>query len=140
MPSSTAEWTHIANNFLDKWNFPHCIGALDGKHVHIKHPHNTGSAFYNYKGYFSIVLLALVDADYRFIYLDVGANGRNNDAMVYNLSSLSAFMDKSNSLPCEDPLPGRIEPVPYCMVADEIFALKPHLMKPFPGKELDNQK
>jgi len=32
--------------------------------------------FYNYKGDYSVVLLALVDAQLRFIYVDVGTNGR----------------------------------------------------------------
>ena len=30
------DWKEIANEFSNKWNFPHCIGAIDGKHVVIQ--------------------------------------------------------------------------------------------------------
>ena len=72
VPSSEKEWEDKANAFMGKWNFPNCIGALDGKHVNKKCPKNTGSYYFNYKGTFSVVLLGLVDADYKFIYINVG--------------------------------------------------------------------
>lgn len=52
LPSHEDEWRQIANNFDQKWNFPHCTGALDGKHVEIVCPANTNTIYHNYKGYF----------------------------------------------------------------------------------------
>lgn len=43
------QFMSIANDFNDKWNFPNCLGAIDGKHVAINCPANSGSLFYNYK-------------------------------------------------------------------------------------------
>jgi len=54
-----SERQDIINEFELKWNFPSCIGEIDGKHVVIQCPGNTGSQYYNYKGTFSIALFSL---------------------------------------------------------------------------------
>ena len=63
VPSTPEEWTKIADGFAKNWNFPNCIGALDGKHVVMRKPHHSGSTFHNYKGQKSIVLMAAVNAE-----------------------------------------------------------------------------
>lgn len=78
LPRPTQEmWLSIANEFYTNWNFPNCLGALDGKHVTIQAPASSGSMFFYYKKTFSIVLLALVDARYNFIAVSVGSYGKN---------------------------------------------------------------
>ena len=75
MPTTEDEWKAVANSFAEKWGFPHCLGAIDGKHIVIRKPAGSGSYYYNYKKSFSIVLMALVNADCEFLMVDVGANG-----------------------------------------------------------------
>lgn len=77
-PQIENEWRKIADEFNNIWHFPNCIGAIDGKHCRIQAPPNSGSSFHNYKGYFSLVLMAIVDAHYRFIWVDIGDYGINN--------------------------------------------------------------
>ena len=62
MAPTCQDLLEIVSQFEEIWNFPHCIGAMDGKHVVLQCPKNSGSLFFNYKGTFSIVLLAVVDA------------------------------------------------------------------------------
>jgi hypothetical protein len=58
---------------------PHCIGAIDEKHVSIQAPPNSGTSFFNLKGKYSTVLLGLVDAEYKFICIDTGSYGKECD-------------------------------------------------------------
>uniref|UniRef100_A0A1X7TWB2 DDE Tnp4 domain-containing protein n=1 Tax=Amphimedon queenslandica TaxID=400682 RepID=A0A1X7TWB2_AMPQE len=133
VPTTTSKWKEIATGFETYWQFPHCIGALDGKHIVIRPPPNSGSYYFNYKHTFSIVLLALVDADYKFTYVNIGCNGRN--------SSLCAALETNSlnvPLPfpiCEDGIP-----LPYMIVADEAFPLKTYIQKPYAQIGLTKEK
>ena len=139
VPSTAVEWEMVAAAFEDKWNFPHCIGAMDGKHVAIKAPPRSGSAFYNYKEFFSIVLLAIVDALGRFIWYDIGANGRNNDAGIWRCTELRRrFENQETDLPAPRKLTdGTDFSVPFVIVGDEAFPLKTNLMKPYPRRSVN---
>ena len=83
-PSDEDGWKKVSSDFETKWNFPHCLGAIDGKHIVMQAPARSGTSFFNYKKTHSIVLLAVCNADYLFILVDVGDSGRNSDGGVFN--------------------------------------------------------
>ena len=81
--------------------------------------------------------MALVDARYRFIMVDVGANGRACDAGIFARSTMSTALEQNEvHIPPPRPLPGRVNSVPFVVVGDDAFGLKPHIMKPYPGSEI----
>ncbi|KAI8432783.1 hypothetical protein MSG28_013742 [Choristoneura fumiferana] len=133
-PSTEEEWLSIAQEFNEKWNFPNCIGAVDGKHCVIQAPINSGSDFFNYKSTFSVVLMAIVDANYNFIFADIGCQGRISDGGVFrNTSFYQKLQNNELNLPNDQSLPGRQQNMPFVFVADDAFPLQRHIMKPYPG-------
>lgn len=98
---------------------------------------NAGSIFYNYKGTHSIVLMGIAGAEYELLYVDVGRNGRFSDGGVFNRCNFAQAMDTNQlGLPPPQPLPGRELPMPYVLVADDAFALRPNIMKPYSQRGL----
>ena len=143
MPEPTADmWRNISASYSIKWQFPNCIGSLDGKHVVIQCPRNSGSQYFNYKGSFSVVLLALVDADYRFTPIDVGSFGRNSDGGIFAQSTLGIRLESNKlNIPQPEKIPGAGElgPMPYVIVADAAFPIKSYMMRPYPGQGISNE-
>ena len=107
----------------------------------LKKPKNSGAMYHNYKGLFSIVMLALVDGLYKFIWVDVGKPGSCSDAQIFNTCHLKRKID-DGSLGFPDPAPitqgGR--DVPYFILADDAFALKTWLMKPYGRRMLTREE
>jgi len=96
LPAPTTDsWLANAKKFELLWNFPNCVGAIDGKHINMQAPANSGSAFYNYKGQFSIVLLAVVDAEYKFVAVDIGQYGSASDGGVFSRSAVGQALQNN---------------------------------------------
>lgn len=86
--------------------FPHCIEALDGKHIRIKKPTDSGSLYFNYKNFFSIALFAVADANYNFLYIEVGSFGSERDSTIFENSTFyKSLMNFSLNIPTNEPLP-----------------------------------
>ncbi|XP_059923546.1 uncharacterized protein LOC132469572 [Gadus macrocephalus] len=139
---TTEDWRLIAQQFEEQWNFPLCCGAIDGKHVVLKAPANSGSQFFNYKGTFSIVLLAVVDADKCFRIIDVGGYGRTSDGGILANSVFGQALRAGDlKLPADRVLSAAAQrgPLPHVFVADEAFPLRTNL-RPFPGRILPRER
>jgi len=124
-PETQEGWRAVAQRFETKWNVPHALGAIDGKHFRIKKPRKSGSLYYNYKKFYSVLLLAVVDADYKFMYADIGGLGHQSDCQLYNNSSLAYGIEHGHlNLPPSEPLPNQTKPFPFFFLGDDAFALR----------------
>ena len=74
--------------FSEKWNFNNTLGTIDSKHVAIRCPPKAGSTYYNFKHFHSIILMALVNAGYKFIFVDIDANESCADNRIFEESGL----------------------------------------------------
>lgn len=144
LPDTQEKWLEVAHEFEERWNFPHCIGAIDGKHIRITNPKLAGSHFYNYKKFFSMVLMGVVDAQYRFMYIDVGAVGSESDGGVWAKTQLSGMLqDNEANLPQPTTLPNTPQTskrVGYFFVADDAFPLRTYILKPYPCRGLTHDE
>ena len=95
VPEREDNWKKLAKDLWNLWGFPHCLGAIDGKHCVITCPQNSGIAFYGYKGSLSILLMAVVDVSYMLTYGDVGDYGRQCDSAVLNNSTFGKALNNN---------------------------------------------
>ncbi|XP_015227457.1 PREDICTED: putative nuclease HARBI1 [Cyprinodon variegatus] len=143
LPKPTEDtWKEVAQGFWEKWNFPNCFGAIDGKHISIQSPPRAGSQNSSHDRTFEILLLALVDADCRFRFIQVADFWRTDDGGMFAGSDLAKSI-KSGTLhvPPSAPLPGaaHLGDVPFVMVGDAAFPLKTYLMRPYPEVRLNGK-
>ena len=139
MPSSADEWKTVSADFMALWNMPNCLGAIDGKLVHLQRPVKCGGQYFNYKRSYSVNMMAVVDANYRFLYVTVGAQGSANDAAVFNECNFGkALCNPANPLkiPPAQPIFNTHTETPLFFVADEAYPLKTVIMKPFSSRGL----
>ncbi|CAF1118756.1 unnamed protein product [Rotaria sordida] len=131
-PKSPDEIKYTINGFYTKFGYPMCIGALDGTHFAIKPPLGYEVDYYNYKIYHSIIMLATVNADLLFTYVNRGAPGKCNESSIYNRSTLSQVIEDptyENHFMIMDNTKIRCH-----FIADSAFSLTKTLIKPFPER------
>ncbi|XP_015372634.1 PREDICTED: uncharacterized protein LOC107167931 [Diuraphis noxia] len=142
-PPTVENWLEIAEFFYKNTQFPNCVGAVDGKHIRLQCPKNSGTQYYNYKNFFSLVLMAICDSNYCFSIIDVGSFGKESDCNIFKQCPFGKklYSDKIN-FPQDKCLPGDEDGVsqPFVLIADEAFALNKHLLRPFPGRTLNDDR
>ena len=120
----------IANEVEQKYYFPNCISAVDGN-ISFEHfvLEEAVLSFLTIK-IFSVVLLAFVDANYKFIMVDIDSFGKEGDSGVIEKSDIGNFIRNEDfiSLPRQV---NRDFDVPHVIVGDEAFKLATHMMKPY---------
>lgn len=141
MPESISDWKKIARRFEERWQFPNCLGSVDGKHCRIIPPNGSGSFYYNYKGFHSIILMACANADYEFIWCEAGVNGRISDGgAIKQTKFYKKLINNDLNIPSREKCKNSFEPLPYVFVGDEAFSLRPDFLKPFSRSSLTTER
>lgn len=95
------------------------------------------SEYFNYKHFHSIVLFALVDENYDFIYANLECRSRISDGEVFAETHLKKSLD-DNTVSFFSPhaIPETNEQLPFVLLGDDAFCLTLHVMKPFPEEHI----
>ncbi|XP_075161790.1 uncharacterized protein LOC142234515 [Haematobia irritans] len=115
---------------FEQYGLPQCFGAIDGCHIEVHPPKSEAVDYFNYKGWYSTVLLALVDHRYRFTYINVGAPGRCNDSSLFEKSNLFRILQDGRLKQNSSLINGKL--IPAFIIGDSAFKLSEFLMKPYP--------
>lgn len=86
MPQSEDEFKRKMEEMNNRWQFPFCWAAVDGCHIPIKCPPGGAEAlkeYHNFKNFYSIVSMAMVDSSYRFVWGSCGFPGNSHDAIIF---------------------------------------------------------
>eukprot|EP00732_Lithocolla_globosa_P002478 Lithocolla_globosa_v1_NODE_1638_length_2431_cov_23.401936.p1 type:complete len:452 gc:universal NODE_1638_length_2431_cov_23.401936:1408-53(-) len=144
LPTTPEELEEKARGFANhtvggrERGLPNCCGSIDGTHIRINGRVDSAGQDMNYKGFFSLVLMATVDYQRRFIDIDVGMSGSNADPWVHESSWLGISLKDGSALAHRwaSQLVLGDQHIPYYLIGDDAFPLSPWLLKAFGIKEI----
>ena len=91
MPNSEAELCKKIQEMEEAWQFPCCWSAVDGCHIPLKCPAGgleASKEYHNFKNFYSVILMAMVDSNYQFIWGSCGFPG-NHTTIRYSNAMLT---------------------------------------------------
>ena len=141
-PTTEDDFKEKMMKFGEEWQFPYAFSAVDGSHLPIKCPNGGAQAmkqYFNFKGFYSIVLMALVDAEYRFIWASVGAPGNTHDSTLFQSTELWGRIVDGNAIPNIVQKVNDVD-IPPQILGDGAFPLRTWIMKPHGDAVLSKEK
>jgi len=118
----------VVEGFKERWGFPQCAGSIDGSHISVTPPLMNHTDYYNRKGFYSVIVQAVVDHNCLFRNICVGWPGSVHDARLF---ANSLLYNKIEILQGTS-LQFRGNEILTLLVGDSAYPIKPWLMKPFP--------
>ncbi|XP_038050624.1 protein ANTAGONIST OF LIKE HETEROCHROMATIN PROTEIN 1-like [Patiria miniata] len=132
-PEDEAQFKEKMLDMEEHWQFPCCWAAVDGCHIPIKCPAGGLEAckeYHNFKNFYSIVLMGLVDAKYRFIWASCGFPGNSHDSIILQSTDLWEKLQEGQVIPPYAKTVDGVDVFPI-ILGDSAFPFKPWLMKPY---------
>ena len=133
MPKSEEDFRKKILDMEELWQFPCSWSAVDGCHIPIKCPAGGPESckeYHNFKNFYSVVLMAMVDANYRFVWASCGFPGNSHDAIIFQSTDLWMNIKENNLIPQIGKDVGGVI-VPPLILSDSAFPFQPWLMKPY---------
>ena len=133
-----AELERVMKDFKRLCKLPMCAGAIDGTFMKIIKPSIWGDSFWCYKSHPAIIILAVVDSDGIFTFVDAGRAGSLGDAYTFNHSRLLKKIEDNVWLPGPSKTVFGQQIKPY-ILADSAFGSSEYIIKgykhpPPPGR------
>ena len=139
-PKTREDFVNCMVEMESLWQFPCCFGAIDGCHIPIKCPpggREPNKEYHNFKNFYSIVLMAMVDAHYRFIWASCGFPGNSHDSLIFQSTNLYSEIVNGNGIPNMSKKESGADISPL-ILGDSAFPFKTWLMKPFTNAVLSD--
>jgi hypothetical protein len=107
------------------------------KYVRVICPAHSGTMYFNYKPYYSIVLQGVADASYKLTIIDGGYDKQSDGGKLRSSRMFEMMRNRILDIPPEDCFPSIDISVPSVFIGDEAYPLHDNLLKPYSGENLD---
>ena len=125
-----------------EWQFPYAYAAIDGYHIPIKCPAGgleSSKEFHNFKTFYSIVLMAKIDAKYKSVWASAGWPGNSHDAIIFQGTDLYKKLSEDRVL-TYIVYEGKGTKLHPMILGDSAFSFKSWLMTPYTNAVLPAQQ
>ena len=142
MPKTKEDFEKRILDMEELWQFPFCWGSIDGCHIPIKCPSGGLEAckeYHNYKNFYSVVLMAIVDSNYRFLWASCGFPGNSHDSIIFQSTELWNNITENNAIPNIGQTVDKTVIYPL-LLGDSAFPLQTWMMKPYTNAVLTKKQ